>query len=213
MKRWRPGREALLLLYFPVYLLLYVLAERCVQAGYWVSHCALDDRIPFVKEFVYAYILWFPLMIGMTLWLLTHDRRAFLRYGGLLILSTLIGFAIFFILPSGQELRPAAVEGRGLSAMLMRLIYAVDTNTNVFPSLHVVGTLVATAGALDTDTLPAPWKWAIAVAGVFINLSTLFCKQHSVLDVVSAVILFALTYPLVYVLPGKLKRRGLRARM
>ena len=208
MKGWRPGREALLLLYFPLYLLLFVLAERFVTADYWVSHCALDDAIPFVGAFVYAYVLWFPYMAGITLWLLVKDGRAFVRYGWTLIISTLIGFAMFFLVPSGQELRPAAVEGSGLTAWILRFIYSVDTNTNVFPSLHVVGTLVAIAGALDTDTLSRPWKWAVVILGVLINLSTMFIKQHSALDVGSAIVVFAVVWPLVYVLPGRLKRRA-----
>lgn len=206
MKKWRPGREALLLLYFPVYLLLFALAERFVTTDYWVSHCALDDAIPFVSQFAYFYILWFPLMFGMTLWLLVKDRRAFLRYGWTLIISTLIGFAIFFLLPSGQNLRPATVEGHLPSAFIMRVIYAVDTNTNVFPSLHVVCTLVAIAGAFDTDTLSKRWKWLIAAAGTLINLSTMFVKQHSALDVVSAAAVFTPVWLAVYVLPGIKKK-------
>lgn len=207
MKKWKPGREALLLLYFPIYLLLFALAEHSVTADYWVSWCPLDDMIPFVSQFVYFYILWFPLMLGMTLWLLVKDTRAFWRYGIALIISTLIGFAIFFILPSGQDLRPAVVEGHTLSAFIMRVIYAVDTNTNVFPSLHVVGTLVAIVGALDTDTLSKGWKWLIAVVGTLINISVVFVKQHSVLDVFSAVAVWLPVWLGVYVIPDHFRNR------
>lgn len=207
MKKWKPGREALLLLFFPVYLLLYFAAEHYVTTDYWVSWCALDDLIPFVQEFVYFYLLWFPLMIGMTLWLLVKDARAFWRYGITLIITTLIGYAIFFIFPSGQDLRPAEVDGGGLSGFIMRIIYSVDTNTNVFPSLHVVGTLVAVAGAFDTDTIAKPLKWVIAVVGTLICLSTVFIKQHSVLDILGAVAVFVPVWLAVYIIPDWLRRR------
>ena len=198
MKKWQPGREALLLLYFPVYLLLFMLAEHFITSDYWVSYCALDDWIPFVKEFVYAYILWFPYMVGATLWLFVRDRRAFVRYALFAIISMTACYAIYFLFPSGQELRPETVEGRRLSALIMRIIYSADTNTNVFPSMHVVGTLVAMAGLWDTDTIIHWRKWALMVIGVLIIVSTVFCKQHSVLDVISGVALCAAVYPVVY---------------
>ena len=196
-----------MLLYFPVYLLLFYWVEHAITDNYWVSWCALDDRIPFVSGFVFAYVLWYPLMLGMTLWLLARDRRAFLRYGWTVIAGLTASIAIFFIFPSGQELRPDAVPGSGLAPMLVRAIYAVDTNTNVFPSMHVVGTLAAMVAAFDTPTIPRWARWLIVALGVLINASTVLIKQHSVLDILAGVALFAAVYLLVYVLPGKIRRR------
>ena len=198
MKKWRSGRETWLLLYFPVYLILYLTAEHFITSDYWVSYCAMDAWVPFVKEFVYAYILWFPYMVGATLWLFVRDRRAFVRYAVFAMIGMTACYAIYFLFPSGQELRPDAVEGSGLSAMIMRIIYSADTNTNVFPSMHVVGTLIAMAGLWDTDSLSRAAKWVLMVAGLLIIVSTVFVKQHSVLDVLSGVALCALVYPLVY---------------
>ena len=203
MKKWKPHREMLLLLYFPIYLLLFLLTEHYITTNYWVSSCALDNAIPFAKEFVFAYVLWFPLMIGTTLWLLIWDRRAFVRYGWMAIISLTTCFVIYILFPSGQELRPTTVEGNGLASQLVRMIYMNDTNTNVFPSMHVVGTLVALAGILDTDSIGFCSKFILTVVSLFIILSTVFLKQHSILDVVSGIVLSLLVYPFVY----KLHRR------
>ena len=50
----RPGdlkreeyRHVLLLLYWPVYLLAFLIIERFVGGGYHTIRCALDDAIPF----------------------------------------------------------------------------------------------------------------------------------------------------------------------
>ena len=198
VKRWQPRREALFLLYYVVYIILFLAAEHINTADYWVSYCALDGAIPFIKEFVYAYILWFPYMIGATLWLLARDRRAFVRYAVLAMICMTACYAIYFLFPSGQELRPDAVEGNSFAAFIIRAIYAADTNTNVFPSMHVVGTLVAMAGLWDTDSLSRRAKAALAVIGLLIILSTVFIKQHSVLDVASGAALCAVVYPAVY---------------
>ena len=202
--KWRrPGREALLLLYVPVYLMLFMAAERLITADYWVSWCALDDAIPFVKEFVFAYVLWYPMAICAALWLLAQDGRAFVRYALLMIASLTACIAIFFLLPSGQELRPAAVEGSGLAALLVRAIYAADTNTNVFPSMHVAGTLAALAGLWDSDTVGSCARWGSTLLGLCIILSTLFIKQHSALDVISGIALFLVIHPVIYLFPGR----------
>ena len=188
-----------MLLYFPVYLLLFYLVERTVTDQYWVSWCALDDGIPFVRGFVFAYVLWYPLMLGMTLWLLFRDRRAFLRYGWTVILGLTASIAIFLIFPSGQNLRPAAVPGNDLASWLLRAIYAADTNTNVFPSMHVVGTLAAMAAAFDTPSIPRWARWGVAALGVAINASTVLIKQHSVLDILGGIVLFGIVYLVVCV--------------
>ena len=166
--KWRPGREALMLLYFPVYLLLFYVVEHAVTQGYWVSWCPLDDWIPFVRQFVYFYVLWYPLMVGITLWLLVRDTRAFVRYGWTVIIGLTASIAIFFLFPSG---------------------------------------LAAVRAAWDTRSISGRMRWAIAVLGVLINLSTVLIKQHSALDILGGAVLFAIVALPVYALTGKQKRK------
>ena len=200
MKR-KFGRECWYLLYLPIYLLLFALVEHLVVDNYWVSWCTLDDMIPFVRQFVLVYVLWYPLMLGTTLYLLLKDRRAFLRYARSVVLGLTACMLTFVLLPSGQELRPAEVPGSDLTARLLRAIYAADTNTNVFPSMHVVGTLAAVIGIFDSRSAPRGVQWGVAALGVLINASTVLIKQHSVLDILGGVVLYWLVYLAVYRLP------------
>ncbi len=200
-RKRRLGREAWYLAYLPIYLLMFALVERLITDNYWVSWCPLDDQIPFVRQFVLIYVLWYPLMLGMAAWLLARDKRAFVRYAQAVVLGLSASIAIFVLFPSGQNLRPEVVEGRGLTAWMVRAIYAADTNTNVFPSMHVVGTLAAMAAAFDSHSIPRWGKWSIAALGVLINASTVLIKQHSVLDIFGGIALFALVYLMIYRLP------------
>ena len=200
MKR-KFGRECWYLLYLPIYLLMFVAVEHLVVDNYWVSWCTLDDMIPFVRQFVLVYVLWYPLMLGTTLYLLLKDRRAFLRYARSVVLGLTACMLTFVLLPSGQELRPAEVPGSDLTARLLRAIYAADTNTNVFPSMHVVGTLAAVIGIFDSRSAPRGVQWGVAALGVLINTSTVLIKQHSVLDILGGVVLYWLVYLAVYRLP------------
>ena len=204
----KPGREAWLLMYLPIYLILFFVVEHVITDNYWVSYCPLDDMIPFVRQFVFVYVLWYPLMAGMALWLLFRSKRAFLRYAHAVIAGLTLSIVIFFIWPSGQNLRPAEVTGGDLAAVLMRLIYAADTNTNVLPSMHVVGTLAAVRAAFEPDCFEGKWqRWAIAALGLLINASTVLIKQHSLLDLLAGVILYLLIYPFAYA--RKRKNKGL----
>ena len=200
MKR-KFGRECWYLLYLPIYLLMFVAVEHLVVDNYWVSWCTLDDMIPFVRLFVLVYVLWYPLMLGTTLFLLLKDRRAFVRYARSVVLGLTACMLTFVLLPSGQELRPAEVPGSDLTARLLRAIYAADTNTNVFPSMHVVGTLAAVIGIFDSRSAPRGVQWGVAALGVLINASTVLIKQHSVLDILGGVVLYWLVYLAVYRLP------------
>ena len=200
MKR-KFGRECWYLLYLPIYLLMFVAVEHLVVDNYWVSWCTLDDMMPFVRQFVLVYVLWYPLMLGTTLYLLLKDRRAFLRYARSVVLGLTACMLTFVLLPSGQELRPAEVPGSDLTARLLRFIYAADTNTNVFPSMHVVGTLAAVIGIFDSRSAPRGVQWGVAALGVLINASTVLIKQHSVLDILGGVVLYWLVYLAVYRLP------------
>lgn len=205
------GREIWYLLYLPIYLLLFALVEHFVVDNYWVSWCTLDDRIPFVRQFVLIYVMWYPLMLGTTLYLLLKDRRAFVRYARSVALGLTACILIFVLLPSGQELRPAEVPGNDLTAWMLRAIYAADTNTNVFPSMHVVGTLAAVIAIFDSRSASGCAKWGVAALGVLINASTVLIKQHSVLDILGGVMLYWLVYLAVYRLP-ELNRNSRLAR-
>ena len=200
MKR-KFGRECWYLLYLPIYLLLFALVEHFIVDNYWVSWCTLDDQIPFVRQFVLIYVLWYPLMLGTTLFLLLKDRRAFVRYARSVVLGLTACMLIFVLLPSGQNLRPAEVPGNDLTAWMVRAIYAADTNTNVFPSMHVVGTLAAVIAIFDSRSASLGAKWGVAALGVLINASTVLIKQHSVLDIFAGIALYALVYLAVYRLP------------
>lgn len=85
MKKYiQEHKYVLLVLYVPVYLIWFALAERMVPTtdGCWVSYLPLDDKIPFLPGFILAYVLWYPFLIfPVVVMLLKNDRRAFIRYG------------------------------------------------------------------------------------------------------------------------------------
>lgn len=192
-------------LFVPAFLICFFLVERLVppEGGYWVSHCALDDRIPFAEVFVIPYCLWYPLLLFTGLGLMLRDTAEFRRYMWFLMLG--FGFSLLFCLafPNGQDLRPSEFPRSNVFTWLLGRIYAADTNTNVLPSMHVIG---ACAAALSACRSRALGRWApvtVVIVAVLICLSTVFVKQHSVLDVLAG---FAVSLPLALLLHCPRKR-------
>ena len=188
------------LLFWPVYLMRYFLIETCNPAGvYHVMHCPLDDRIPFREVFLVFYVCWYFFMVGIHLYCLLYDADTFRRYSKFLCISISMSTAIFLLYPSCQNLRPSEFPRDNLLSRMMGLLYGVDTNTNVFPSEHVIGALAALAAAAHTKGLGRHDRLAVlTVLAVLICASTLFLKQHSVLDVLGALPICAISYILCY---------------
>ena len=197
-------RHLWLLLFWPVYICRYVLLEHFNPAVFYHPiHCALDDFVPFQEGFVLFYVVWYVFIGGMHLYTLLFDVESFKKYSKFLIISMSVSTAIFLLYPSCQNLRPAQFPRDNFLTNIVAGLYAADTNTNVFPSEHVIGSLAVLAAALHTKGLKTRGMIAlIAVLAVTISLSTAFIKQHSVLDGLAAVPICAAAYWLCYVRKG-----------
>ncbi len=194
MKRFfKTNRELLWLLLFAVVAGAYF-SLQYLPLHHHSIHTALDDKIPFVPAFIIPYILWYVYVPGLMLAVYPRDRRRFVLQSAALFSGAFICLAIFIIYPSRIDFRPEA-EGDGLLLALCRIVYAGDRPLNVFPSLHCYETcavfLAAFGGAWRRHKLLCAVS---GLLGILICLSTLFVKQHSVLDFVSGCALAVVVY-------------------
>lgn len=189
-----------LLLFWPIFGLRYLLIENFNPATeYHLIHCPLDDLIPFQEAFLIPYVLWYLCIFGMHLYTALYDIDSFRQYSKFLIISMSISTTIFLVYPSYQTLRPNELPRDNVLTRIVQLLYGFDTSTNVFPTEHAIGSLAVLSASLHTKELHSPLKTAlIATLMITICLSTVFLKQHSVLDVLMAVLVSAVTYRIVY---------------
>ena len=204
----RSFKHALWLLYFPFYFALFALAEKLVVTDYWVSYCKLDDYIPFVKEFVIPYVLWYPYLAWIGLWLLFKDPDGFKRYIWFIAIGFTSTVIFCMIFPNGQDLRVEHTQN-DICSQLIRQLHNIDTNTNVFPSMHVIGAIGVMIAAFDTCTLKGKFwiHFCNTVLGIAIILSTVFIKQHSILDIFGAIGFSVILFLIVYVWLKKLQNK------
>lgn len=204
-------RHWLWALYLPLYLAAFFWVESYITAesAYWVSYWpAVDDAIPFCPPFVLAYYLWYPYLVITGLYLGVRYGDCFRRYMQFIAVSFTASILIFLLFPNGQDLRPAAFAEDNLFTRLIGSIYAVDTNTNVLPSIHVLGSVAAVAAAYDCPAFK-PWlRWAYVVAAVLICAATVFIKQHSILDSIAGVLFALPVYWLIYLRPRRKQKKA-----
>ena len=174
-----------LLLFWPVFGLLFALAERGgMPRTYTPVQCGLDDLIPFCEWFLLPYLFWFVFIAGMLLYGLLWDTRSFRRMMHFTIFTYGVTLVIYFLFPTCQLLRPAVFPRDNLLTRFIAGFYQFDTNTNVCPSLHVCGAIAVVAGAWDSRRFSATgWRIVFSLTAALICASTVFMKQHSVLDV------------------------------
>lgn len=188
------------LLWLPVYLLCFFLLEQRPMETYWATQIPLDNRIPFCEWFAIPYCLWYPLLVGVGLYLFFRDSRSFRRYMWFLALTFFASTLIWLLIPNGQDLRPAVFPRDNLLTRMMEGLYSIDTSTNVFPSVHVVGSVGAALAVWDCPALRKR-KWlciAITILAVLICISIVFVKQHGVLDLAGGLALSALAGLIIY---------------
>ena len=116
-----------------------------------------------------------------------------------IIISCLPAMQIHILFPNGQELRPLVFERDNVFTRFLAGFYQFDTNTNVCPSIHVIGSVAVMICAWHSKHFSSKgWRIAFTAAAVLISISTVFLKQHSILDVLAAIPVCLLAYYAVY---------------
>ncbi len=184
------------------YVLSFFILERDTDRDYNMIHTALDDLIPFCEYFVIPYLLWFVYIAGVVVFFafFNQDVKEYWQ----LVLSLALGMTLFLLVswgyPNGHQLRPVTFERDNIFVDLVKGLYKADTSTNVLPSIHVFNSVAVYVAVSRCQKLR---RCAMVRRGAFILsflivLSTMFLKQHSVVDVICALILNAVVYLIIY---------------
>ena len=170
----------ILMVLVPCYLVIPALTRG------WTLHLpelALDRMMPVQPAWAVIYLSYFLFPI-LTLLVIRQEelfRRTLLAW----LAVWLTGYACFLIYPT---ILPRTTEelGPGFFAWFLRGIWDADAPRNCCPSLHVASPFVAALAIwrVHRGTGIAVGAWAALIA-----LSTLFTKQHYVVDVISGILL------------------------
>ena len=193
-------RHIWFLLFWPIFGIRYLILERIDPSGqFHLVQSQLDEGIPFQEWFLIPYVSWYVMLIGTHCYTMVYDVESFRKYSKFLIISMTISTVIFILYPSYQNLRPVEFPRDNMLTRIVRILYRIDTNTNTFPSEHVIGAIAVFIAYLHMDNIHSPMKTVFfAIITILICLSTVFLKQHSVLDVLAALPICAVSYGICY---------------
>lgn len=147
----------------------------------------LDQVIPFNHFFIVPYMAWYFFILTMLACFMLKDYSVYIKTSVSITLGLLICFFIFSVFQTTVP-RPI-VAGQDIFSQLTRLLYRVDNPYNAFPSIHVMTSYIIYLGSERIRDYSLTKHLFVKVMVVMIILSTLFLKQHTLLDVAGGVIL------------------------
>ena len=184
-----PAQRRTLFIVLLVVLSFYLLINRLVSGGTTVD-IWLDRYVPLWPIWIVPYLLSIPWWLVAALWAyLKMEDSLFVAFVVGWLSACLIGYTIFICYPT-YMVRPE-VTATGWAAWLIQFTYYSDRAYNAFPSQHLWDTVIIT---LTWSRWKPRWRWPLWGVTIIVALSTLFTKQHWIMDVVGGTALAVLGY-------------------
>ena len=194
---------------FPVYMIIYLIwffsLEFVTYSVVHYIHSPLDDLIPFCEYFIVPYSTWFLALAGAPVVFAAADREDFLRLCFVMYVGMTIALITYIVWPTGLQLREE-LPRENFFCFLVSLIRGADTPYNVCPSIHVSSSVAIALVTLSARCLKGKKhgvliKAAVALWMLLICISTVFVKQHSIIDVYWGAGLSLALYLISFALP------------
>lgn len=151
-----------------------------------------DRQIPFVPEWVLVYVVCFLFWAVNYVLIVREGKEHWYRFAAADMISRLI-CGVFFVLYPTTNVRPE-VAGDGFISWLMRLVYSLDSPTNLFPSIHCLVSWFCFIGIRKSRKLPMWYKIFSCVFAILVCMSTQFTKQHYLIDIPGGILIAEVCY-------------------
>ncbi len=171
--------------------LYFWVAESRIGARKYSMIVEFDKVIPFIPEWVWIYLTVYMIFL-IPLFGLT--QRKLLKLVMSSYITVMLICYIFFYLYPVEYPRPDLIV-KDFSTWALSLVYKNDRPWNCFPSSHCAMSMMAALVLLEINWFFGIWGMITAIS---IGISTLFTKQHFILDVITGFGLSILVYYLYF---------------
>jgi len=165
--------------------LAYIVTKYIHIADFVDISLPLDHRIPlragWVVIYILSYVYWAVGYVAIAR--VSRDKCRKLIVADIVCK---VVCALFFIFMPVTIDRPE-ITGNGIFDMLMRLIYTLDTPENLFPSMHCLFSWLVARELMDIKEYGLWVKAAAVVVSILVFISTLFTRQHYIMDIAGGV--------------------------
>lgn len=159
-------------------------------AGSWYHHnieSNLDLRLPFLPQFLIIYLGCYIFWAANYILAARQDREEVYRFFTADFISRCVCLVIFLAYPTTNT-RPV-IEGSGFWDLLAGWLYSIDAADNLFPSIHCLVSWFCFLAVKGQKKIPIWYKAVSFILAVLVFLSTLFTKQHVIVDVAGGIFL------------------------
>lgn len=151
----------------------------------------VDDKIPFLPWTVLPYCFWFPMIVFYPLIVFRTDPHSYCGYLTTMVMEIVLSIVCYLIYPTSFQ-RPVPPDG--FWGKFMKFVYHSSYRwLNCAPSLHCSSCFLVICVSFTCAGMSL-WVRGFTVSiAIMIVLSTLTTKQHTLIDVLTAVPLFLIS--------------------
>ena len=153
---------------------------------------SLDEAIPFEPLWAFVYLGCFFFWAVNYILITRQGKEGWFQFATGDYLSRII-CGIFFILLPTTNIRPE-VTGNSFPELLIQFVYWIDAPTNLFPSIHCLVSWLCFAGIRGKSYVPKWYQAFSALFAIAVFASTLFTKQHFIVDVAAGIVIAEACY-------------------
>jgi hypothetical protein len=151
----------------------------------------VDDKIPFLPWTVLPYCFWFPMIVFYPLIVFRTDPHSYCGYLTTMVMEIVLSIVCYLIYPTSFQ-RPVPPDG--FWGKFMKFVYHSSyRGLNCAPSLHCSSCFLVICVSFTCAGMSL-WVrgFTVSIASMIV-LSTLTTKQHTLIDVLTAVPLFLIS--------------------
>ena len=155
----------------------------------------LDDKLPFIEFFVVFYVLAYVQWVMSYILIAREGKALFYKFVVADVLAKVMCLIIFIAFPT--TISHQGEPGNNPFGFVTKIVYFFDSPTNLFPSIHCLESWICLRAALQMKKVPTWYKPFTCVFSVAVFLSTVFLKQHVVVDIPAGILVFELALIIV----------------
>lgn len=189
-------KEIYLFIFYFLFIALFGLIQKfnnptSAQLMTW----PIDYLMPYSQYFIIPYAIWWPLVPAALIFFYFRDIPSFKALCFQMLIVCYLTLIIYIVYPSYLDLRQPIHE-TDICLQMLSWLRSIDPPRNVFPSLHVSETMsICFVTYKSKDQLLTKFvKGIIYFIGFMIIISTVFIDQHSLADIIFAILLSVVFY-------------------
>lgn len=152
----------------------------------------IDSMIPLVPVFILPYFLaYVQWIVGYVMLARVSKEHCYTVMVAEMFAKLMI--CICFIVIPTTMYRPDCV-GTDIFSRMVAFLYRMDGPINIFPSIHCLESYFCFRFIINQKTVGPVYKTVMGISTVLIFLSTVFLRQHVVVDAVGAIVVAEVGY-------------------